>query len=102
MSNAALLAAAAAAAGVLGAWECLATAEGAQLADRFALALAPVARARREGRARSGEERRRLALLAAGSLLAGGWLLAGPRLGAAAALAGPATVIALVRARRGR
>ena len=66
MSNCSLLAAAAAAAGVLGAWECLATAEGARLADRFALALAPLARARREGRAPSGEERRRLALLAAG------------------------------------
>jgi tight adherence protein B len=102
MTTAALLAAAAAVAGVLGTWECLATAEGARLADRFALALAPLARARREGRAPSGEERRRLALLAAGSLLAGGWLLGGPLLGGAAALAGPAAVLALVRARRGR
>ena len=102
MSTAALLAAGAAAAGVLGAWECLATAEGARLADRFALALAPLARARSEGRTPSGAERRRLVLLAAGSVFAGGWLVAGPLLGAAAALAAPATVLAVVRARRGR
>jgi len=102
MTTAALLAATAAGAGVLGAWECLATAEGGRLADRFALALAPLARARREGRAPSGEERRRLALLAAGSLLAGGWLLGGPLVGAVAALAGPAAVLAVVRARRDR
>ena len=103
MSAAALVAAAAAAgAGVLGAWECLATAEGARVADRFALALAPLARARHEGRAPSGAERRRLALLAAGALLAGGWLLGGPILGALTALAGPAAVLAVVRARRER
>jgi tight adherence protein B len=102
MSPAALLAAAAAAAGVLGAWECLATAEGARVVDRFALALAPLARARREGRVPSGEERRRLALLAACSLLAAGWLVGGPFLAAAAALTGPATVLAVVRARRDR
>jgi tight adherence protein B len=102
MSTAALLAAAAGGAGVLGAWECLATAEGARVADQLALALAPLARARSEGRAPSGPERRRLALLAAGSLLAAGWLLGGPLLGAAAALAAPATVLAIVRARRGR
>ena len=46
----------------------------------------PLARARREGRAPSGAERRRLALLAAGSLLAGGWLArrAAPRRGGGA------------------
>ena len=102
MSTAALLAATAAGAAVLGAWECLATAEGGRVADRFALALAPLTRARREGRAPSGAERRRLALLAGGSLLAGGWLLAGPFAGAVAALAGPAGVVAVVRARRDR
>jgi tight adherence protein B len=102
MSAAALLAAAAAGAGVLGAWECLATAEGARVADRLALALTPLARARREGRAPSGAERRRLALLAAGALLAGGWLVGGPLLGAFTALAGPAAVLAVVRARRQR
>jgi tight adherence protein B len=41
-------------------------------------------------------------LLAAGSLLAAGWLVGGPFLAAAAALAGPATVLAVVRARRDR
>ena len=102
MTTAALLAATAAGAGVLGAWECLATTQGGRLADRFALALAPLTRARREGRAPSEAERRRLALLAAGSLLGGGWLLSGPLLGGAAALAGPAAVLAVVRARRGR
>ena len=102
MSPAALLAATAAGAGVLGAWECLATTEGGRLADRFARALAPLARARREGREPSGAERRRLALLAAGSLLAGGWLLGGPLLAAVAALAGPAAILAIVRAWRGR
>ena len=102
MSTAAILAATAAGAGVLGAWECLATSEGGRLADRFVLALAPLARARREGREPSGAERRRLALLAAGSLLAGGWLLGGPLLGTVAALAGPAAMLGVVRARRGR
>jgi tight adherence protein B len=102
MTTAALLAATAAGAAVLGAWECLATTQGGRLADRFALALAPLTRARHEGRAPSEAERRRLALLAAGSLLAGGWLLGGPLLGGAAALAGPAAVLAVVRVRRGR
>jgi len=102
VSTAALLAAGAGCAGVLGAWECLATAEGARVVDRLALALAPLARARSEGRAPSGRERRRLALLAAGSLFAAGWLLGGPALGAVAALAAPATVLGAVRARRGR
>jgi tight adherence protein B len=102
MSTAALLAAAAAGAGVLGAWECLATAEGARVADRLALALSPLVRARREGRAPSGPERRRLGLLAAGSLLAAGWILGGPLLGGVTALAAPASVLAVVRARRAR
>jgi tight adherence protein B len=102
MSTAAFLAAAAAGAGVLGAWDCLATAEGARVADRLVLALAPLVRARHEGRAPSGAERRRLGLLAAGALLAGGWILGGPFLGALMALAGPAAVLVVVRARRER
>jgi tight adherence protein B len=102
ISAAALLAAAAAAAGVLGAWDVLATAEAARIGERLARALAPLGRARREGRAPSEPERRRLAALAAGSLLAAGWLLGGPLLGVAAALAGPAAVVAVVRARRAR
>ena len=102
VSPAALLAAAAAAAGVLGTWDVLATAEAARLGDRSALAVAPLGRARHEGRAPSGPERRRLGLLAAGSLFAAGWIVGGPLLGAAAALAGPAAVLAAVRARRAR
>jgi tight adherence protein B len=98
----AALAAAAAVAGVLGAWECLATAEGVRIAERVGVALAPLARARREGSAPSGPERRRLALLAAGSLLAAGWLIGGPPLGVVAALTGPGVALAFVRARRAR
>ena len=97
-----LLAGAAAVAGVLGAWEYLATTEGARVADRIAVALAPLARAGREGRAPSRPERRRLALLAAGSLSAAGWLLGGPWLAVATAVTGPAAALAVVRARRGR
>jgi tight adherence protein B len=102
MSPAALFAAAAGATGVLGAWDVLATAEAARLGERLERAVAPLGRARREGRAPSGVERRRLGLLAAGSLFAAGWLLGGPLLGAATALAGPASMLAVVRARRGR
>jgi tight adherence protein B len=102
MSPATLLAAAAGATGVLGAWEVLATAEAARVAARLERAVAPLARARREGLAPSGAERRRLAALAAGSLFAAGWLLGGPLLAAAAALTGPTLAVAAVRARRAR
>jgi len=102
MSLAAFLAAAAAAAGVLGAWEVLATAEASRLVGRLGRAVAPLGRARREGLAPSTGERRRLALLAAGSLFAAGWLVAGPLLAIVAALTGPATALAAVRARRAR
>jgi len=102
VSPAALLAASAGAAGVLGTWDVLATAEAARLAERLERAIAPLARARREGAAPSVAERRRLGALAAGSLFAAGWLLGGPLLGAAAALAGPAAAVAALRARRAR
>src|SRR4051812_50210625 len=72
MTRAAVLAATAAFAGVLGAWECLATAEGVRVTERVAAALAPLARARHEGSAPSRHERRRLAGRAAGSPPAGG------------------------------
>ena len=87
---------------MLGAWEVLATAEAARVTARLERAVAPLGRARREGLAPSGVERRRLGALAAGSLFAAGWLLGGPLLGAAAALAGPAAVLGIVRARRAR
>jgi tight adherence protein B len=102
MSAAAVLAATAGAAGVLGAWDVLATAEAARLGERLERAIAPLYRARREGLAPSVAERRRLASLAAVSLFAAGWLLGGPLLGVAAALAGPAATVAVIRARRAR
>src|SRR4051794_26853001 len=100
MTLAALLAAAAAAAGVLGGWEGRAPAGGPRIGGRLAAALGPLARARDEGRAPSAAERRRLVLLAAGSLLAAGWLVGGLLIGAAAALAGPAALLGVLRARR--
>src|SRR4051794_7680196 len=102
VSAAPLLALAAGAAAVLGGWEALAALERARLPARLAGAAAPLVRAGREGHAPTAAERRRLALLAAGSLLAGGSLLGGPVVGVLAALAGPGLALALVRARRRR
>jgi tight adherence protein B len=96
------LALAAGVAGVLGAWEALVALERPRLPAALALAAQPLLRAGREGHAPTVPERRRLAMLAAGSLLAGGWLLGGPLAGVLAALAGPALVLGLVRARRRR
>jgi tight adherence protein B len=97
-----VLALAAGIAGVLGAWEALVALERARLPATLAVAAQPLVRAGREGHAPTAAERRRLALLAAGSLLAGGWLLSGLAAGVLAALAGPALVLAAVRARRRR
>lgn len=102
MSASALLAAAAAAAGVLGAWEGLVALERADPLRRASEWWEPLRRARLEGRDPTGSERRRLAVLAGGVLLAGGWLVAGPVGGALAALAGPAAAVGLLRARRRR
>ncbi len=102
MSRAALLALGAGAAGVLAAWEALAAVEATRLSGALRHALAPLARAAAEGRSPSAVERRRLAVVAAGCLLVAGWLLAGPAAGALAALAGPSSAVALVRARRRR
>src|SRR4051794_41720960 len=90
MTAAALLAAAAGACGVLGGWEVLATAEAARVVERLERAVAPLGRARQEGLAPSGVERRRLGWLAAGSLFAAGWLVGGAPLRARAGLARPA------------
>ena len=78
--------------------------------DRGGRRGSPAARARARaarpalarGRAPSAAERRRLAAARGGSLLAGGWLLGGPLLGARGRARGPAAVLAVVRARRGR
>ena len=81
-----MLAAGAAGAGVLGAWEALAAVERTRLAAAAA-ARARAARARgREGRAPTAPERRRLGAVAAAALLAAGWLLGGPRSALVAAL----------------
>jgi tight adherence protein B len=102
VSRAVLLAFAAGAAGLLGAWEALAAVERSQVAAGLGRVLEPLVRAGREGRAPTRPERRRLALLATGALAAAGWLLGGPALAALAAIAGPALAIAAVKARRRR
>jgi tight adherence protein B len=102
MSRGPLLAALAAGCGVLGLWEAIAAVERARMGDAVERVLAPVRRARREGALPTVPERRRLALVAAGSMLAAGWLLAGPTGGLVLALAGPWVALAAVRARRKR
>ena len=102
MSRAAVLAFAAGAAGVLGAWEALAAVERSRVVAAIGRAAEPLARAGREGRAVTAPERRRLALLATGALAAAGWLLGGAGLGVLAAVGGPAVVMTLIRARRRR
>jgi tight adherence protein B len=102
MTPAAWLAAGAAGAGVAGAWEALAAVERTRVAAAAARVLEPLGRAEREGREPTAPERRRLWAVAAASLLAAGWLAGGPLLGVMAALAGPAAVVAVVRARRRR
>lgn len=102
MTEARVLAFAAAGAGVLGAWEVLAAVERVRLTGWIRQAVAPLARAAREGREPSPPERRRLVALASGALLAGGWLIGGVAAGALAAAAGPAAAAALIRRRRRR
>jgi tight adherence protein B len=102
MSQAAWLAAGAAGAGVVGAWEALAAVERTRVAAAAARVLEPLARAGREGREPTAPERRRLWAVAAAALLAAGWLVGGIALGVLAAFAGPAAVVAVVRARRRR
>jgi len=95
VSGAVLLAFGSGVAAVLAAWEAV----GAIDARVLARWLAPL---RRDGEP-SGEERRRLALVGAGTLLAGGWLVAGPLPGLVAAAAGPwlaGRVLAVRRSRR--
>jgi tight adherence protein B len=95
-----LLAFAAAALAVAGAWELLAAVERTRPAAVLARVLEPVARAGHEGREPTVPERRRLALVCAGGLAAAGWLLGGVVLGVLAAVAGPALAVVAVRARR--
>jgi tight adherence protein B len=102
MTLAVALAGLAGALAVAGAWEALAAVEQAAPARVVARWLEPLGALRREGRAPTVPERRRLALVGAGALLAGGWLVAGPVAGAACAAGGPLGVGRLVRARRER
>jgi tight adherence protein B len=102
LSRATILAFAAGAAGVLGAWEALAAVERMRMVAAIGRAADPLVRAGREGRAVTVPERRRLALLATGALAAAGWLLGGAGLGVLAAVGGPAVVMTLIRARRRR
>jgi tight adherence protein B len=102
VSRGALLAFAAGATGVLGAWEAIAAVERSRLAAALARAVEPLLRAGREGRVPTAPERRRLALLATAALAAAGWLLGGPAVALVTAVAGPALAVAAVRARRRR
>jgi tight adherence protein B len=102
LATAPLLAAVAAGAGVLAAWDCIVIVEEAAPARALGRALAPLRLAGRRGREPTAAERRRLALLGACALLVGGWLVAGPVAGAVAAAAGPALVARVVAARRRR
>src|SRR5215218_603512 len=102
MSEAVLLAAGAAGAGVAGAWEAVAAVERTRVAAAATRVLEPLARAGREGRIPTAPERRRLRAVAAAALLAAGWLVGGVVVGVLAALSGPAIVLAITRARRRR
>jgi len=102
MSEAVLLAAGAAGAGVAGAWEAVAAVERTRVAAAATRVLEPLARAAREGRIPTAPERRRLRAVAAAALLAAGWLVGGVVVGVLAALSGPAIVLAITRARRRR
>jgi tight adherence protein B len=102
VSQAAGLAFAAGASGVLAAWELIAAVEGAAVARGAVRLVAPLRRAGRDGREPTAPERRRLAALAAVALLGAGWIVGGPLAGAALAAGGPWIAVALVRARRRR
>jgi tight adherence protein B len=97
-----LLAATAAMLGVFGAWDALAVVEQLRPAQAMGRALAPLWLAGRVGRSPTVPERRRLAMVGAGTLLAAGWLLAGPVAGMLLGAAGPAAVGPVIAARRRR
>ncbi len=103
MSAAMLLAGAAGAAAVGGAWEALAAVEQASVARAGSRAaarlLGPLRAAGRSGRVPTSVERRRLHAVAAATLLAGGWLLAGPWAAIALAAGAPWLASRVVAAR---
>ena len=102
MTRAALLAGAAGACAVLGGWEALVALERAKVAAGVARVLAPLRRARKEGREPTAPERRRRGVVGAGTLLAGGWIRVGPLGGVLLAAAGPPALLGAARARRRR
>ncbi len=93
---------AAAAIGVLGAWEAVAAVERLRLAAVIGRAVEPLVRAGREGRDPTRPERRRLAWVSTGALAVAGWLVGGPAGGVLAAVGGPLVGAAVVRSRRRR
>ena len=102
MTRAAVLAGLAGGCGVLALWEALAAIEGVRLPELVERLLAPLRRARSDGTLPTAAERRRLAVVAAGSLLAAGWLVAGALGGITLALCGPWIAFGMLRARRRR
>lgn len=96
------LAALAAGLGVFGAWDLLALIEAGGPVRTVARVLTPLRLAGRAGRVPTAPERRRLAVLGAGSMLAAGWLVAGSVAGFALALVAPAALGPLLAARRRR
>ena len=93
---------AAAAIGVLGAWEAVAAVERLRLAAVIGRAVEPLVRAGREGRHPTRPERRRLAWVSTGALGVAGWLVGGAATGVLAAVGGPLAVAAVLRSRRQR
>ena len=102
MTRTVVLALGAGAAAVLGTWEALAAVERSRAVAALERVVEPLVRAGHEGRAPTGPESRRLVLLATAALAAAGWLVGGVAPAAIAAIAGPAVVVAAVRARRRR
>jgi tight adherence protein B len=97
-----VLAFAAAAVAVVGAWELLAAVERTGVAALLARVVAPVVRAGTTGAAPTLAERRRLAVLAASALAVAGWLVSGFAVAVLAGVAGPAIAAGLLKARRAR
>jgi tight adherence protein B len=102
VSLAVILAGLAGALAVTGAWEAVAAIEQASAARAIGRVLAPLRAAGADGREPSSADRRRLAVVGAGTLLAAGWLIGGPVVGGALATSGPWGVRRLVLARRRR
>lgn len=102
MSVAVALAAAAAALGVLAAWDALQAIDAGAVASRGRALVRPLVLAGRTGREPTPAERLRLAALGVLVLFAAGWLVAGPVAALLLAVAGPWATTAAARRRRAR